>query len=413
MKLLSRLRFSMPPARPLALSALMAAVLLVLTFLAMNTRWSVSGEKMTLKYYELLRAVVCGEREPVSMEDSVLLIDVHYDKRMVMERDADTGDPKGMVPVVDRSKLLRLLQQLDKTRDYRYILIDVAFDAEVPQPEDDALFQLIARMPRITVAMPFDRQPADSILLPKMGCAQYGTSIWENDFVKYPYLTEGAKSMPLKMYEELTGRTVADHGWFCTEGWALARRSVIQTFELQVVKLEELRDSDLQPVNVPTDLGTGILGDPLGGESFGAIFDDDAHWADGKYLLIGDYEDDLHTTYNNDDVAGTVINFNAYLSLLRGHHRVSLLFLLVLFALYWWLMYLVVADRSVTFKRIMGFSSLTMSAWCLLSYWLTDEVYDVLLAVTLTGIAKWLFDTVAYVRERWPKFRKKLLTIKK
>lgn len=401
-----------PKYRPVIWAALTALLLLFLTYEMMNLRWSVSGEKMTLKYYELARRALLGERKPVNMEDSVLLINVHYDKRMVMERDAETGREKGMIPVVDRSKLLRLLEHLNKHRDYRYIMIDVALDAEVAQPEDRALCKLLRQMPRVVAAMPSNKPIIDQTLLPKMGRAQYGTTIWENDFVKYPYMTEGMKSIPLKMYEELTGKNVIDHALWYSEGWSLVRSSVIQTFELRAGNEDNLyREYDGDATadialtyNVPVNLGE-VLGEDISNsideasdEERDSVLADYDDFARNRYVLIGDYDEDLHTIYSNDEMAGTVINFNAYLSMLHGHHRVSLLFLLILFGVYCGLCYLIFTDRGSSFKKLMTFDTPVLVVVCLMTYWLFDEVYDVFLSVVLLGGVSAVYNLVPKVK---------------
>ena len=411
-------RFSWP--------ALIALAFLLITYIVMNCRWSVSGEKLTLKYFELAREWLMGERV-ASMADSVLLIDVHYDKRLVLEHKILPNDTiaKGKTPITDRQKLYQLLEYL-KDKDYRYILLDVALDEEASQPEDSALYQLIGTMRDIAIPFPMRKQLADSCLETKAGMAQYGTTIWENDFVKYPYLTDGVKSIPLKMYEELTGRSIKGYWPFYFDGLSLARRSVILTYELRVKTVDEieeeaeLSDGNMPIYDSPVDLGISVLGEQLdttknSNEDEPLI--NNPTWANGKYVLIGDYISDRHTTYMGE-VAGTVINFNAYWALYRGHHRISLLFILTLFAAYFILSWLIInhhTAKSLTQKYIRKVWKRYKKPWqrrllhclkyigrlltwlsyptflvvlCLITYLWLGEVYDVLLAITLFFLLK-------------------------
>ena len=249
-----------------------------------------------------------------------------------------------MVAATDKQKLKKLLEYLYTTNNYRYIILDIFLDQSISQPEDSSLYALIATMPRIVIPIPENSQLGNSRLESKAGSASYGTAIWENDFVKYPFITDGKESMALKMYRELTGRSITKHGLLYTDNWP-ARHSAILTYELR--ETEELSEQKLY-------LGW-IVGDTIGGEIYPSMLEV-PNLADKKYVLIGDYEDDRHNTYIGE-MSGALINFNAYLTLLYGHHR-SRIFM--------WL----------------G-SPFYLTLTCLVCYRFFHEVYDILIATSL------------------------------
>ena len=400
------------------IAAGVALLFLFVIYVVMNFRWSVSGEKLTLKYIDLAMTKLRGHEKNVDMSDSVLLIDVHYDKQLVMERDR-YGQDLGMVPVTDREKLYQLLYRLKQEDNYKYIMLDVAFCIEDRQPEDSLLYRLISSMKRITIPMPMGTDIADNMLLDsgKVGMAQYGTTIWENDFVKYPFYTNGRKSMPLMMYENLNkGRKIKSFGLFYREGGRLIRNSVIQMLDFRATTIDEVMGGAL-PVNVPYDMGVGVLGISPDGSRQDA-YSDNPGWAKDKYILIGDFEGDTHTTYRGE-IPGTVINFNAFLSLQEGQHIVSYTFLLLLLLFFYFQSYQILnrQDIFIVTKRCLEKKNATenfigkvllkmtricsilsypvfLVLICIFSFYVFNEVFDILLTITLFYALKRVVNAV-------------------
>ena len=282
----------------ICISVLIAGFFLFITYWTMNYQIPISAEKAKLQFFEAYR-LSHWPREDSNLTDSVIMIDTHYDQQFVMEKDPYSSLENGLVPVVDREKLLRCLEYLKQRKEYKYILLDIFFDKAVRQDADSTLYKTIASMPRLLLAKPQDIPIADPCLAPKTGRVQYKTALWENDFVKYPFSYEGEKSLSLMMYEDKTGRTIKKWGpLYWDKG--LARNSIILTYPN--VDLDErsfLGGSDDYPIEE-------VLKD-----------------ACGKYILIGDFEDDLHNTFLGE-IPGTLINFYAFLALFHGHHKIGI-----------------------------------------------------------------------------------------
>lgn len=351
-------------------AALIAGLFLIILYQVTNYRIPVTDEKGKLQFFEKIRAICFGMPQ-TETADSVIMIDVHYDKQMVVER--DEGMPNGMVPVTNRNKLLQLLTFLNERQDYRYIMMDVFLGKGVRQESDTALYHLISKMPRIVIAKPMHVEIADSCLLAKAGTAQYGTAIWENDFVKFQYQTDSTKSMPLMMYEELTGRKINKLWGKMYTDRGLARNSVILTYEFC--------DEDMS-----WDLGTGLLGDTIDNRPNTPELENlDTK---GKYILIGDFEDDRHQTFLHD-MSGTSILFNAYLTLLHQHHLISLGLIVLILVVFWLLAWLTITQNA-QFKWLCSFVGIPIYLFVLslIIYLITCEAYDVLVATTLFWLLK-------------------------
>lgn len=359
-------------------AAIIAMLFLIVVYYVANYRIPLSAEKAKLQLFEKIRAICLGEPQ-LQPADSVVMIDVHYDKEMVVER--DEGLANGMFPVTNREKLLKLLSFLNERKDYRYIVLDVFLEKNVAQERDTALYRLINQMPRIVIAKPLQGELADSGLLAKAGTAQYGTAIWENDFVKFSYMTDSTKSMPLMMYEELTGRTITKHwgNWYTDRG--LSRKSVILTYEFC--------DEDMI-----WDLGTGLLGDTIDGRANAP----ELHNLDtkGKYILIGDFEGDRHQTFFYD-MSGTTVIYNAFLTLLHQHHIISCGLILAIFVVFWILAWLTITQNQ-KFEWLCSFFGIPSYLFILslLIYLIAREAYDVLVATALFWILKGL--VALYIR---------------
>ena len=124
-----------------------------------------------------------------------------------------------------------------------------------------------------------------------------------------------------------------------------------------------------------------IVGDTIGGEIYPSMLEV-PNLADKKYVLIGDYEDDRHNTYIGE-MSGALINFNAYLTLLYGHHRISLWMFVFLWGAFFILIWLTI--RHTTFSRIFMWlgSPFYLTLTCLVCYRFFHEVYDILIATSL------------------------------
>lgn len=348
--------------RRLLAATLVAAVTLAVDYWAMNLPYTFVSEKVQLQLLDYVLQRLNGP-QTCNVSDSVLMVDVHYDKVMVTEhRRASDGGSKemGQIPVTDRGKLLQLLRYLKARGDYRYVILDVCLEASTSQPEDSALWDTIANMPRLVIARPVDSVLASPILEVRAGAAQYSSTILENDFLKYPLYTDTIPSMALIMYRDSTKHDIRRWGAFWVDGYQLARSSMILTWDF--IDCSE----------------RFYLGDLLNDWEEG----DDDEWdgnPKGKYILIGDFENDIHPTFVGE-LSGTLMIYNAYQSLLHQRHVLSPFLLIMLFCLFFTLAWLTLS-RNRLFSWLCSFWGYAgfLFIFCIITYLAFNEAYDILI----------------------------------
>lgn len=342
--------------KKIVLSGGIAALFLVITLCLSNTVLPFGSEKTFLQYYEYTISYLGWGNEYTQqqeeMEDSVELIDTHYAQTLVMAHEDNLNI--GKEPVTDRKLLKELLDSLKKWDNYKYIILDIALDKHDRQEEDSSLYTLIDSMRDIVIALPENTAGnisiADTCLLDKAGTVEYGVAQWEDDFVKYPFKIRGKKSLALKMYEDLKGDTLKHFGPFlCDNG--LARSSAIILFDLFYYDSERLH--------------------PLENLNYESLKNS------RKYIIIGDMQEDIHTTYAGD-LPGSIINFNAYLTLANGHHRISFSLVVILFLVFFFLCYYTLNQSEFTWLFMWIGYPIFLYILCFFIYYLYDEVYDIL-----------------------------------
>ena len=366
-----------------------ALVVWCFSYVVSNISWSIGGEKTLISKFDFVRQHLWPEE--LSPADSVVFINVSHDRRLVpcYEHSGGATIPIGNTTIVDRTRLLPLVQYLASDTSYRYVMIDILFDDAATTEADSALFVTLASMPRVVMPRERGMKLADTLLFPKTGRANYQTSLLENDFLKYPYLTDDDASMPLRIYEDLTGRTLRRWGPLYLDGHRLARRSVVLTL-------------DVRADNGITNLGADWLDMPLweeGPKGNDLLSDPFFNNFADKYVVIGSFgDDDMHSTYAGM-VVGPEININAAFSLMHGHHMLSPWVALLLLALFYWFSYKTLNQTALLggclqrsrwpAGRALGVLwtwidyPFWLSVFCIFTYVCFNEIYDILVTSTL------------------------------
>lgn len=390
----------MPRRICLILSFLLTLGLLVFSYWVTNLRYPISGEKLLLAKLETARSYFQEEANRVN--DSVLFINVAFDKALYPVKD-EFGIPDGKIQATDREKLLRLLTYLKMNDNYRYILLDIFMGNDIHTEWDKELFATIESMDRIVIPCHSDMPLADMRLMKKAGLADYYLTLSESDFVKYPYLNDSIKSIPIKMYEDITGRKVTKHGIFYLEGWNLVRKSIVLTFDILA---NDKYDDDGNIVWY--NLGMELLDDSIpeiGARGSKQLWEN-PDLTKNKYIVVGAFNgnDDNHITFQGN-MSGAVINFNAFISLLNKHHYVSFMLIVILFIVFFIMCYITLQGKSfqnivqvnlsnsrnkvvswiaqiiLLFNSWIGYSTL-LSLLCISTYLVLGEAYDIFITAT-------------------------------
>lgn len=369
------IKFFNIPLKEVTISITVAFIFMIVAYLIMNLSFTLplAIEKPKLRGFETIRNSFFHDKVS-SWSDSILCIDVSHDQVLAMEYKGK--EAIGQTSVTDHEKLFRLLQVLHENNkdNYRFILLDILFDKYVTQSVDSLLFKYIENMPNVVIPIP-DKPIADECLLPKAAQAKYATTHWDGGFTKYPYILNNEPSIPLYMYEALTDYKIFNPLHFVWWDRGIARNSVFLTFDL--------KDND------STKLYLGrCLGDPVNGVPLKATIKDKT-LTKGKYIIIGDFERDRHSTFLGS-MSGPMINFNAYVALVNGQHRISyimiLSILLFLSTFCYAIMYSSKCWEKLVFTAQVKVITVILIILCLLLYSICNIVYDIYIFVFLFWI---------------------------
>lgn len=364
--------------RRITLAFALAVGAVFISYLSTNMNISLTGEKAVLKYWNAFTDWITAGRDRAPADD-VVFINVAHDKQLVDIAD-DFGIPIGNAAITDRQKLSRLLDLINESGDYQYVMLDVFFESGYETEVDGALFGRIAGMDRLVIPKHIDGVLESECLEKKAGYADYTTSINENDFTKYLLFRKGGASMPLKAYTDVTGRGVKKLLLWYADNGKLARRVI---FPKMYVRMDSPYRPDGQKAYL--NLGSDILDT-----------EEELDWSDyfkGKYIVIGSFAgDDIHTTYAGD-LPGSLINYNVYLSLMKGQHKIPFVLVLVYFLIFFAMAYLLLsgganASQSWTWvwAKLFVLYSLILTIVCIFVFMIWGQAHDIFITSTFFSI---------------------------
>lgn len=396
--------------RRTCLAACIALGMLCISYWITNQRYLLDGDAGLIRKIELVK----GFFKPRFnlMKDSVLLINVSHDPVLVGVH-GKNNKGIGYGKITDRKKLLQLLSELKRRNDYKYILLDILFSdsTDLRTDCDSALYNLILSMDRIVISKVAKEKMADERLNAKAGIVDYYTNILFVSFAKYPYIVDGEKSLPLKMYEEVTGKHINHHALFSTDDGKLAMESVIPYFELRCDSAFYHEGDSYGSRRTWFNMGADLLGSSFQyGDSIvsgSTILYDDKELTKGKYIVIGALDGgDTHYTYMENQ-PGSIILFNAYLALLKGNHRIPYWGLTFMFCVYFFLAYRILEaptilkqnppqknDLKLSWRIASGILkswikySIFLAALSTFTYLTWHVVYDIFITATIFDIMK-------------------------
>ena len=314
-----------------AASAAIAAALLCLSYLFNSLPYSFGGDVSAQVWAERIGFIFNGRRN--HLPDSIALVNVAYDKtladydgRLYSTPGDNRRAPSGRIALTDRRKLLDFLKAAKNSR-YRYIMLDVRFDDDIESDSVSlALFGLIGSMERIVFAVHEGSDPVADAPLDKAAFGDYNITAFESNAVKYPIVHGDRPSMASAMYSDLNGGRITTFGPLTFDRGALCLRSLFLDYPVRVfdraVESDGLMPADYYYMN----LGVDLLAGP---DSVARIRD----YVDGRIVVIGDFDNDVHDT-SIGQLAGSLINLNAYISLSQGRHKISWPYVVMLFAIY-------------------------------------------------------------------------------
>lgn len=268
-------------------------------------------------------------------EDSVLFVNIAYDKELTPVISSEVGDTIGNLDITDRGKLLQLLR-IVKNSKYRYCFLDLRFSEPfvelVPTPNDSALFAELKTMKNCVISTHADIHVQPQIEHMAAYADLFTTAT--GCITRYNFLQSDDKSsVALKMYRDLNKGNISRCGLIYFSEGDLCYNSLF--LPIPTSMLDKIKGND--EVRYPL-LGSELLA-YYSHEELETLIN-------GKIVIVGDFEDDRHSTYVGD-VPGALLSFLAYQELCQRHHIVSFSEVIVLFALYVLIFFLLFERRSL------------------------------------------------------------------
>lgn len=267
--------------------------------------------------------------------EDVVCVNVGLDKTLAEVQDV-MGDKAGVISITDRKLLLQYLMTIADA-DYKEVFLDVRFitkaegftsadyDVITDKNVDKQLLSTIAKMRNIVVSTHSDMSAEDSDLSPKYGMSDYGATVF-TDFGRYEIRQNHQPSAALKIYQDLTGKDVSESGYF-TDDNKLCHNTLFLKIPNSLVYPTHM-DNGAEVVNYR------LLGNELLCRNTAVEL---REMVKGRTVIIGDFEEDLHTTYVGE-VPGAMLTYLASQELVEGRHKVGwvegTLFLSLAFMIY-------------------------------------------------------------------------------
>ena len=315
-------------------SALISIGIIISSYIIGNSDFPLPDEMKVLRTLDHYKKF-SGTFED-NVPDSILLVNVCYDKLLV---DYSVHDiPVGQYVITDREKLLRFLTAAYEANNYRYIMMDVFFEHNIVSEYDSALFALIRKMDRIVIANHTDSYLSDSLLKHKSAYADYTVTWKVTKFSHFQFMREGNEpTMPLRIYEDLTGKTIKQWGPLYFSDGKLCKNAVTLKLPIRVSE-----DYNLEAPNILEKRYEFLGADILAHDSIYPI----SMQLQDKLVIIGDFMTDVHDTYLGPQ-PGSLICVNAYNALQQGDHYYNWGWAFILFLLYLVIIYFLMSRLSL------------------------------------------------------------------
>lgn len=215
----------------------------------------------------------------------------------------------GTIDITNREHLLQFLQKAEKANTYKYIFLDIYFEQGINTETDDSLFAQIDKMRNVAYSRHSDIENHEKAPYFKGVINDYFTTRVNTSFTRYQYVQDGNESAPLRIFTEpdsANNKTIKKWGPFYYSNGQLCQNSpfmrIPEDFKV-VARMKYL------------DLGPELMNDNWSDDIWEQRLKD-------KVVFVGNYEEDVHDTYNGKQ-PGSYLIYLAYKELCEGKHIVS------------------------------------------------------------------------------------------
>lgn len=402
------IKLTKAPYRKTFIFSLISAFVLIVCNYFVNNASLFTGES-TYQYavFQKICSIIGIHDEVDYDDDYIIFFNNSYDKTLIpiYKGDYNNKEIVGNNIITDRNKLLKLLDILQETNSYDFVVIDLKFEAEDSTKYDDALFRTIASM-RNVVFVDHENLPKLAYSLKhKTAKAKYDVTPLVTNFARYKYAYDDSPSVPLYIYNKLNpNRNINRYGFYpfylYFDNGKLCQNSVFLTFDeddaaSSSVEIEESFFTQFQYENI------GEFVNRIENSSFP---DEDKQMfknrSQNKIIFIGNIKEDIHDTYVGQKTGGQIM-FRALKSLEDGKHIVSPFLTICWFAVFFLISLTIITNKPilaltrkiVKSKFILFLLSLISYTIILvicsfIEYTLFDRVYSILVPIVYFGFLK-------------------------
>ncbi len=261
-----------------------------------------------------------GKYNQDELLSQVFIVNTSYDKELIPINDS-RGLHKGELDITDRGKIAEFLKLMNN--EHKFALLALPIHSKFISENDSVLFNQLKKTKRILIPSFMDK---DSLINPNYltdtGFSVYSSTNQNFRFIKYGFFhRDTIKSMAIKMYEELDGKTITKGKFVDVSSGKIAFSSLVLNQRIKAFKKygEGFKKNYYE-------LGVELL-DSLNKPYIRDLIKD-------KIVLIGDFDDsDFHLT-TSGMLSGTMINYNAYLALKNDDHIIPKYLILFVFITY-------------------------------------------------------------------------------
>lgn len=370
--------------RRLLVAALLSMLIIVADYFAGNMSFPILDSSMGLG----LHAYLSNYDKLDGGDNEMLAVNTAMDKAIAKAYD-EFGDEAGHVAVTDREKLIEFLKIAEKA-NYRYIFLDIRFEDWLKTPHDSALYAAIARMPRVTYSRhrALDGMEPEYPGLKEKGAYADYRSVLNDGFSRYEFLQDGESSVALRLYHDLTGKTIEPTRWggYRDSDGAICYNMQFVPFPMSVMMAYDQDGKIMYPL-----MGSQLMGKHSEEELIGMM--------KGKVVVIGDFNDDLHDTYIGS-IPGPLLSYYAWRLLNRGGHKVNLWLQAFLFLLYTTVLYIMLLpDDKKRIKNPLLVLLLSLLGWGAVLWILKSALYWLFGLSFIVALPTIVFSTVTMIGE--------------
>ena len=305
---------------------ILSLLLLVSTFAWMALPFNTGPDRTVQKWVGAVRILMPDNHKPTP--DEIIFIDVSKSRYLVpLNEDSTENDV-----ITNRKYLAELFNLLAINENkVKYVLCDLHFD--IPTPDDSALIRSVSGLKDKFLSI--DIYKDNSLSKNSLGLRSATASVYvdQDDIYKIPYFgVYGDTLFSFKMYTDLDKGKAWENflfTWFSGKG--IAFNNQINDY---LLRSRDFTDGKY----VKIGLGELVSILKLSPEVF-------EQYLQNRYLLIGDFENDVHSTYLNEQ-PGTLILFNAYLHLHLNRQILPVWYLIILYIFLYWIVWLQAGKRS-------------------------------------------------------------------